>query len=341
VIADDPTAAFERMAVASREAVAMAERLGQPELLSLALDVGYITDQFRDDVPALVAGVERRVQLADQIHAGIDLDDIFYMAAQAYWEQGRYRDALAATDEGVARVSAVGAEAVGSECTGAVTRMLLGDWDALVSHYRTIAARWTEPPGFLRMLYAAAEFVLAARGDHDAAEHIRRMPYRTVGRLGYRALGLLAEGRTDEALAYIRQPAQADGVCFALLAEAEVLRAAQRWDELAAHVRRIRERSARTGWVIGPAAADRAEAAIAAARGAFAAAEPLLRRSVAGFSDAGAEWEAARSALDLADALHALEQGDEVSATLDRAAPAIERAGSLLEIRRLADLRHG
>ena len=338
---DDADAVIERMTEAARQAVAMAERLGSPELVSLALDVAYITEQRRDDVQAMVAGVERRVQLADGIHAGIDLDDIFYMAAQAYWEQGRYREALAATEQGEARVTAIGADAIGSESTSAITRMLMGDWDAVIDQYHVITARWDQPPGFLRMVYAVAESVFAMRGDREAAERIREVQFGTIGRLAFRARGLLAEGRIDEALAQIPQSLHPDGICFGMQVEAELLRAAERWDDLAAHCRSVRERSQRIGWVLGPAVADRAEAALAMVGGDAAAAEPLLQRSVAGFRAAGAEWDAAVSMLDLAAALQALGRDGEAAAQLDAATPALERAGGLVQLQQLALLRRG
>ena len=92
---DDPSGVVddERMRLAAHRAVEMAERLDNTELLSLALDVEHITYEVRDDVKAMVAGAERRQRLADRVHAIVDLDDIFYMSAQVYWEQGRYEDA--------------------------------------------------------------------------------------------------------------------------------------------------------------------------------------------------------------------------------------------------------
>ncbi|HET6849970.1 MAG TPA: adenylate/guanylate cyclase domain-containing protein [Gaiellales bacterium] len=338
-LAENRERTLDRMTEAGRQAVAMAERLGQPELLSLALDVAYIADQDRDDVPTLLAGVERRLQLADHVLAGIDLDDIFYMAAQTYWEQGRYRDALAVAEEGVERVSALGAEPIGSRSTAAITRMLLGDWDAVVDEHRSAAARWEQPPGFLRLLWATTEYVYAARGDIDAASRLREVTYGAMNRLAFRALGLLAEGRLDEAFAQLDRMRQPDGLGFALQARAELLRAARRWDDLAAHIQTIRDRSARIGWLIGPPAADRAEAAIAMAREDPAGAEPLLQRSVDGFREAGAEWEAARSALDLAAALQAIGHADAAVSALDDASPALERAGAVAELARLAELR--
>ena len=92
---------IERMRLASARAVAIAERLGQPELISIALDVEHISHELADDVHAIVAGVDRRRGLADGVVALIDLDDIFYMSAGAAWEQGRYRDAKAYCEEGV------------------------------------------------------------------------------------------------------------------------------------------------------------------------------------------------------------------------------------------------
>ena len=98
------------MGAASARAVAIAERLDRAELLSLALDVAYISAVLEDDVLTQAASVERRQALADRVYSIVDLDDIFYMSAQTYYEQGRYREALAVSEEGIARVSALGGE---------------------------------------------------------------------------------------------------------------------------------------------------------------------------------------------------------------------------------------
>ena len=153
----------------------------------------------------MAAGVERRRRLADRVVAFIDLDDIFYMSAQVAWEQGRYRDALRFSKEGIARVAALGGESRGSDSTLALSLFLLGDWDVVVEEGRRVIADFgTEPPGFLRLVLSAAEFVLAARHETGELEPLRKIELKASMRRAFRALGLRAEGRAEEGLALIR-----------------------------------------------------------------------------------------------------------------------------------------
>jgi class 3 adenylate cyclase/tetratricopeptide (TPR) repeat protein len=329
------TAALGRMRDASRRAVEMAERLNRPELLSLALDVDQIANEQLDDVHAMVANAERRLQLADGVHAIIDLDDIFYMAAQVYWEQGRYDDARRVSEEGIERVRSLGGDPMGSLGTRAISQMLLGDWDAVLEEGERIRERFGDsPPGFLRVAWALMEFVLASRGRFAEAAALRPVHLRTRMRLAYRALGLAAEGRLDEAWAQFAEARLTFGVAFELLAKARLLQMAARWPELAELCDAIRERSARTDWRIGPAAADRGEAAVALAAGDGAGAVELLRRAVAGYAAAGVRWDVAVSQVELAEALAALGDTADIASLLAAAEPPLRSAGALAEIGR-------
>ena len=115
---------------------------------------------------------------------------------------------------------------------------------------------------------------------------------------------------------------------------------AARWDELAELCAVIRERSERIDWRIGPAAADRGEAAIAMAHGEAARAAELLRSAADGYAAAGAEWEAAVSRVDLAEALVAQGMPAEIPGLLAVAERPLRRAGALAELARWDDL-HG
>ena len=325
----------EQMRLAARRAVEMAERLDNTELLSLALDVEHITYEVRDDVKAMVVGAERRQRLADGVHAIVDLDDIFYMSAQVYWEQGRYEDARLVSEEGVSRVTALGGHAMGSSATLAISRFLLGDWDAALEEGRQIRERFGDsPPGFLRIAWGVTEYVLSSRGRFAEVAPLRDLQMATPMRLAFRALGLAAEGRLDEAWEQFPRARLTIGVAFELQAKARLLQTAARWDELAELCAVIRERSQRIDWRIGPPLADRGEAAIALAHGDAARAAALLRGATDGYSAAGAEWEAAVSRVELAEALVALGVTAEVPGLLAAAEPALRRAGALAELAR-------
>ena len=331
---------IERMRLASARAVAIAERLGQPELISIALDVQHISHELADDVHAIVAGVDRRRGLADGVVALIDLDDIFYMSAGAAWEQGRYRDAKAYCEEGVARVTALGGDAAGSAASLAIARFVLGDWDAAVDACREVIERHGPvPPGFLRALCSVAEYVHAARGGGAELEVLRGIEYNAAMRQGYRALGLSAEGRAEEAYVLVQGPHRpAEGLSFVMMAEARVLHALGRREELLAHCAAIRERADRIDWTAGPAMADRLEAELVLADGDHVRAVELAGRSAETFAGIGAEWEAAASRLPLAEALLGLGRPSVAAEALARAEVALRRAGARAELARFTTL---
>jgi hypothetical protein len=240
-------------------------------------------------------------------------------------------------------VTALGGDPMGSLGTLAISRMLLGDWDAALDEGNRIRERFGDsPPGFLRVAWAVTEYLLASRGQFAEAESLRSLRMGTPMRLSYRALGLAAEGRMDEAWAQFPLAVNAIGVAFEQLARARLLQMSALYPELAAASARIRERAERIGgWVPGLATADRADAAIDLAGGDASGAAALARRSVAGFEAAGAEWEAAVSRLDLADALAALGDAAEIPVLLAEAEGPLQRAGALAELARWDALAAG
>ncbi len=328
---------MERMRAAGTRAVGIAERLDRPELLSIALDVQHISHELRDDVPAMAEGAARRMRLADRIQALIDLDDIFYMSAQVAWEQGRYRDAERFSQDGLARVTGLGGEASGSASTIVLSRMLMGDWDAVVDETRTLHERYGDtPPGFLRLVMAAGEFVLASRGEVSLAAELRRIEMRAPTRLAFRALGLAAEGRPDEGLTLIEgwlRPAE--GRSMEMMARVQLLAMLGRWPEVAALCDEMRERAERIGWTAGPAMADRLDAERLLVSENPETAEPLARASAEQFEAIGARWESAVSWLTSAEASLALGRAGGAAAALAAAEPALRNAGALHELERL------
>jgi class 3 adenylate cyclase len=334
---------IDRMAASAARAVEIAERRDWPEHLSLALDVVLVSQELRDDVRGMVASVRRREALADRVVAIGDMDDIFYMSGQVALEQGRYADAERAGREGVARLAALGSEGPGSAAMFAIGRLMQGDWEPAVEHGRAIVERYGEEmPGFLRVGCAAYEFVLAARGESTAAQRLRSIGMVASTRVALRAMGLAAEGRFEEAQELIEDARRAgEGRSLAMMTEAVLLGELGRWHEARALAAGIRERAARIDWRVGPAVADRIEGRAALAAGDAGHAAAMAEAACEGFLAASALWEAAVSDLDRAQALRALGRGDQAEAALDRARPALERAGALRELERLAALGSG
>jgi len=228
-------------------------------------------------------------------------------------------------------VTALGGDAAGSISSLALARFLLGDWYAVVAACRDVVDRHgPEPPGFLRLVCSAAEFVVASRGGGDDLELLRGIELKAPMRIAFRALGLRAEGRAEEALELVsgwHRPAE--GLSFLLMAEAQLLQTLGRWPELASYCADMRERAVRIGWEAGPAMADRLEAA---------AAVGLAAASAERFAAIGAEWEAAVSRLPLADALLSLGRHADAAAALAQAEAALRRAGAIADLERFAAL---
>ena len=118
--------------------------------------------------------------------------------------------------------------------TLAISRFLLGDWDAALEEGQRIRERFGDnPPGFLRVARGVTEYVLSSRGQFADAAPLRDLQMATPMRLAFRALGLAAEGRLDEAWEQFPLARLTIGVAFELQAKARLLQMAARWDELA------------------------------------------------------------------------------------------------------------
>ena len=141
------------------------------------------------------------------------------------------------SEEGVSRVTALGGHAMGSSATLAISRFLLGDWDAALEEGQRIRERFGDnPPGFLRVAWGVTEYVLSSRGQFADAAPLRDLQMATPMRLAFRALGLAAEGRLDEAWEQFPLALLTIGVAFELQAKARLLqwrRAGTSWPSCA------------------------------------------------------------------------------------------------------------
>jgi hypothetical protein len=166
------------------------------------------------------------------------------------------------------------------------------------------------------MPWPAAGLILEARGDREASERILGQVYeiertrRTSTALSPLIVGTLllrdetraARARLDEVLGRDGVP---DNLPLLQLAEAELLAAEGRWEELgelAAAMRRVGQSSGAR--YLAPAA-DRAQGRVAAARGEPAEAMRLLEGAAAGYDEVCMAVDAAVARLDAAEVARA------------------------------------
>jgi tetratricopeptide (TPR) repeat protein len=191
-------------------------------------------------------------------------------------------------------------------------------------------------------LWPAAAFVLAARGQEDAAEQLLAVIARLERRRGpsdrlgpWVAAVLDRLGRAEEARARIEHTQGLDDRTFVwktLAVECDLVADQGRWDEAPAAWTRARAVATTGGLLAAPLSADRLEGRTALAAGRPEEAVALLARAARGFSELEAEWERAATELHLAEAHLARGDPDAARAHLAEAAPVIERLGPRREL---------
>ena len=148
----DDDDALEAARAAGEEAASMAERLGRPDLASGALDgVGsfFIAQGLYGRMGDLLY---RRAAVVGTAADPMELADLYSTSSWTNAHVGRYRDALAAAEEGVAAGSrATTLLALDALDHRAVAKFRLGDWDGLLDDSRLVeellGERRDSPPG--------------------------------------------------------------------------------------------------------------------------------------------------------------------------------------------------
>ncbi|MBI4259416.1 MAG: AAA family ATPase [Actinobacteria bacterium] len=340
--------AMEEARRAGEEAAEMAMRLARPDLASAALDGVGSYYMAKGMFGKLGEVLERRLALSRGLEDPVEAADALSMAAWAAFRVGRYRDALHHADEGLGR-AAGGAPLQALDCLDwrALARFRLGDWEGFLADVRAwdelVGDRRDRPPGFASDHIAAAAFVHEVRGDAAAADRNlaildwleqveeRPSPAWAVWR------ALVEARRGDPALARSRleDPRLVATVRYErgylLEALTDVVAAQEAWGEAGDVVEEARA-VAGTGDLLALGHfADRLAGRAALAGSDPARAAGLLEAAGAGFAGLGAEWEAAVTALDLADALAALGRRDAAREVLAGALPVLERVRSVRE----------
>jgi class 3 adenylate cyclase len=350
--------ADSEVAEAVREAEAAAVQLGDPDLLSAALDLVQSYAVGRGRYGDMYRTALMRSALVPRMTDVKEIGDSHAMAAWSSFHRGLYAEADAHSSACIERARGVDAGSYLHGLTWRVAaRFMLGDWDAALAdqaELERVAALDPRdvPAGYTMRAYAYAALGRERRGEHDEADRYIDVWRRYMDRTGlilaeYRtrgslqapplALVLASRQRFDEALDLIPLVPASGSAGVTLEALCEIAAARQQWDEAASLVSAVREEAERGELVALSAFADRLEGRAAAATGDATRATELLAGSAETFARLSARWEEAWSRLLLAEVLA---DGDAASARREvaDALPVFESLRSLRELERARSL---
>jgi hypothetical protein len=346
----DPRLARE----AAEAAVAMAERIGRPDLAVVALDA--VQDSFQREARYRDSGAaaRRRLELARTAGDVAELGDSFAVAAWNALYLARFREARDLALEGweLLRTDAP-LYATHALSWGAVAAFHLGDWDGLLADFDRVreglGERAETPISGVARPWAAAAFVHEARGDRSTSDRLLEQVYDIEHDRGSFATHLsplvaqalilrgelaAARRRLDTVLERDRDRDRP----FVLAANAELLLHEERLSELPAAAASLRRTGESSGAAVLAPTADRVEGRAALAAGEQSDALRLLEAAASGFAELEMEVDAAVARLDVAEALVALGREGEAHGMAAAAAETLERVGYLREAARAPTL---
>ncbi len=338
---------------AGERAAEMALRLGRPDLASAALDgVGFFFES-RGLYSSWLPVIERRLELVGSLADPIEIGDIHAVAAWCTYHMGRYRDAETLAEEGFqATVTSVPIMALYCLDWRAVARFRLGRWaeflDDVALASELLGEREKQPPGYASDHIAVAAFLHEVQGDPAASdrrvevvEWLKLAERPSAERAVWSALLLARRGRFEEARAELERPeiaAGGSGRGHLLEAWCEIIAEQGAWNEAPAILEEARRQAEVGGLLALPWYADRLEGLAALADDDVEQSISRLSRSLEGFGGLSARWEAARTALDLAEALSTAGRSDAARDRLGEAVPVFERLHSVRERTAAQDL---
>jgi class 3 adenylate cyclase len=347
----------EEAEAAVREALASAERLGDPDLLSGALDLAQAWEMEHGRYGRSYRSALSRIELGDRVTDVKEIGDAHAVGAFAAQHLGRYREAEEHATACIERSRGVDR---GSYLHGLAWRVAarfeLGDWDGASADQAELERIAAEDPRELPVGYTIRGYAYAAlwhelRGEREPADVYIELTRRYFELRRWQdspasvhapplALALARRGLFDEALALIPLVPRTGSAGFTLQAMCEIAAERASWDEAPGLAAAAREEAAVGEQRSLPLYADRLEGRAAAAAGDTARAARLLDRSLAGFAALGARWEEACSRLLLAEIL-AETDGRRAERELTAALPVFEKLGSVREAERTRKLLAG
>ena len=355
--ADSDPARNEVYAAAARESIALARRLGRPDLISAALDTaGAGVGNEIGGYGASQVFQEERLLLVPQLDDPAEIADIYGTVAWQLVHLGDYRRAaeLPMGDEPGSSTSGVPPISHRTKYVfHGVARFRLAQWDRFWSVYSVLDAATDHDRPFsyhTMRLYGIAAYLKEVAGDPAAADSIiadldRSQATRgTVGVSGARLWiveTLIRRGRFAEARERLAEADPARDVQnrdLTFEAWAALIAAEGSWDEAPGIVAAAREWAERTKLWALPAFADRLEGLASIAAGDTEIGLDLLRRARATHLSLEAAWDRARTEIVLADALVAAGRKDEAAEAAGTALATLATLPAPVEIERAKDL---
>ena len=340
---------------AAHTALAIAERLDNPNLLSGSLDAVGSLLLARGLYGEHLRFGRRRIDLVPRLTDVAEIGDAFVMGAWSAVYVGLYGEALQYATACIERTRAIDpGEYVHALSWRVWARTMTGDWSGALEDQAELERIQAEtvaafPLGYTVRAYSAASFVHELRGERAEAtayldlieQFIEVHPApSSLDRDAALALTARAQahgGRASDAKALFESGAnlQAPPTLEALC---EIVAAQENWAVAREVVASARRQADISEALALPLFADRLEGRLAAAEGEPIRAAQLLRRSATGFARLGALWEEAWSRQLLAEALIQLSEEQEDRSERDAARAVFERVGSVEEYERATAL---
>lgn len=344
--ADRPAEAAD---TAARDAVAMAERLADPDLVSAAMDALAVllwpTGRFGE-----ISRVDRaRLDLIPQLTDVREIADILLSAGRDLGKLGELREAVVYLDRAADTVREID---VGQYLHVLVqrsqVRFTAGDWDGALSDLAEIETLETSGeeriPPYAGRAYGVGFFCLHMRGDPAAGRYLHLLRgYReeiaetwseASGPLAVPARALALRGSIGEAREWLSLDVSGFIRAEHLQALCDVVALAGGPDEARDVLSAARVEAANAEMRLLDYFADRLEGLLAKEAGDLERAVHHLRRAAEGFASLQATWEEAWSWLLLAEAQIEAGVGAETAEEVRRALSEFERLGSSQEVER-------
>ncbi|HEX2240082.1 MAG TPA: adenylate/guanylate cyclase domain-containing protein [Actinomycetota bacterium] len=329
----------------AHEALAIAERIGDADLASVAIDAAVSSLMAEGRWGEMCRLDSRRVDFVSDLRDVREVADAFATTAESCRTVGDYRRAVELASQGIERSRGVDA---GSYLHNLVERayahFFSGNWDDALADHAEVERLQEEDEGFPGTLvmwsYGMAVLCHELRGDEEKVvrylevveefnDRNQRAGRRFNSYLALTARAVARRGEFERARAWL-ETERSYFVSSHLEALTEIALLEGPRDDWRTLIERAREEADHAELRALPLFADRLEG-VALLRVGDAAGGELLRRSAAGFGELGGLWEAAYSELWLAHELVRMGQGRSAEGLLSSCAPVFDKLGSRRE----------
>ena len=331
-------------------AMELAERLNDPELLSVALDAAAFWVAPEARYGEMYRLQTRRVKLVPRLRDVTEACDCLGSACWAAYFAGRYRETIVYADECLQRADGVDAGNYQHALQWRlIARFTLGDWDAALEDQdlleATVDREADSPiPVFLGSAYSHTLLCHELRGNEAEADAYLALLKQLKAEIGEdmglprapAAVAMLHRGRLEEARDWLTLEDMS--MSLGPILEAMCALAPEEGDDeaAAALVKIVRNDVKRMESPSLLGHLERLDGRLLARAGRAEAAVAALESSVASFSDLGAAWEEALSLLHLGEVHLHRDRHQEAERELRRSLDIFTQLGSLTEMDRAA-----